>query len=73
MPTVNHLSTILPTAIPSRSWAPSSSGSTIISLKCFYDPLESIVKLIDLRELNVRWLQTQVRLVSQEPVFVMMI
>jgi len=36
----------------------------------FYDPLSGTVKLDgrDLKTLNVRWLRTQIGLVSQEPV-----
>lgn len=37
---------------------------------CFYDPLSGTIKLddIDLRGLNVKWLRSQMDLVSQEPV-----
>ena len=51
--------------------ASGSGKSTIVSLvERFYDPLEGAVRLdgVDLRELNVRWLRSQVGLVSQEPV-----
>ena len=35
----------------------------------FYDPLSGVVKLdgVDLKELNVKWLRSQIGLVSQEP------
>src|SRR5882762_205215 len=50
--------------------ASGSGKSTIISLvERFYDPLEGVVRLdgINLKELNVRWLRSQIGLVSQEP------
>lgn len=50
--------------------ASGSGKSTIISLvERFYDPLSGVVKLDgrDLRTLNVRWLRSQIGLVSQEP------
>jgi len=51
---------------------PSGSGkSTIINLiERFYDPLEGSVLLdgTDIKTLNVRWLRSQLGLVSQEPV-----
>ncbi|KAI0032067.1 P-loop containing nucleoside triphosphate hydrolase protein [Vararia minispora EC-137] len=50
--------------------ASGSGKSTVISLvERFYDPLAGAVKLDghDLRELNVKWLRTQIGLVSQEP------
>ncbi|EQC32587.1 hypothetical protein SDRG_09904 [Saprolegnia diclina VS20] len=50
---------------------PSGSGkSTIVSLvERFYDPVSGVVKLdgVDLRELNTRWLRSQIGLVGQEP------
>ncbi|OQS04216.1 ATP-binding Cassette (ABC) Superfamily [Thraustotheca clavata] len=50
---------------------PSGSGkSTIVSLvERFYDPVAGIVRLdgVDLRELNTRWLRSQIGLVGQEP------
>src|SRR5258708_3544465 len=51
--------------------ASGSGKSTIVSLiERFYDPLDGSVKLdgTDLRELNVKWLRSQIGLVSQEPV-----
>ena len=51
--------------------ASGSGKSTIVSLtERFYDPLGGSVKLdgTDLRELNVKWLRSQIGLVSQEPV-----
>ncbi|KAI0755198.1 P-loop containing nucleoside triphosphate hydrolase protein [Daedaleopsis nitida] len=50
--------------------ASGSGKSTVISLvERFYDPLAGSVKLdgVDLRELNVKWLRSQIGLVSQEP------
>ena len=50
--------------------ASGSGKSTIISLiERFYDPLSGSVKLdgVDIRDLNVKWLRSQIGLVSQEP------
>lgn len=50
--------------------ASGSGKSTIISLiERFYDPLSGSVKLdgVNIRTLNVRWLRSQIGLVSQEP------
>ncbi|KAG2008663.1 multidrug resistance protein 1 [Coprinopsis cinerea AmutBmut pab1-1] len=50
--------------------ASGSGKSTSISLiERFYDPNEGVVKLdgIDLKDLNLRWLRSQIGLVSQEP------
>ncbi|KAI5480306.1 ATP-binding cassette, subfamily B (MDR/TAP), member 1 [Pseudohyphozyma bogoriensis] len=50
--------------------ASGSGKSTIIGLiERFYDPVGGIVRLdgIDLRDLNVKWLRSQIGLVSQEP------
>ncbi|KIK16612.1 hypothetical protein PISMIDRAFT_636188 [Pisolithus microcarpus 441] len=50
----------------------SGSGKSIIIsfVERFYDPLGGAVKLdgVDLRDLNVKWLRSQIGLVSQEPV-----
>lgn len=71
VPIVKDLSITFPAGHTVALVGASGSGkSTIISLvERFYDPLEGVVKLdgVDLRELNVRWLRTQVGLVSQEP------
>ncbi|KAG2121897.1 P-loop containing nucleoside triphosphate hydrolase protein [Suillus clintonianus] len=51
--------------------ASGSGKSTIVSLtERFYDPLSGSVTLdgTDLRELNIKWLRSQIGLVSQEPV-----
>ena len=51
--------------------ASGSGKSTIVSLvERFYDPLEGQVRLdgVDLKDLNVKWLRSQIGLVSQEPV-----
>ncbi|KAJ2922300.1 hypothetical protein H1R20_g14801, partial [Candolleomyces eurysporus] len=50
--------------------ASGSGKSTIVSLvERFYDPTFGVVKLdgVDLKELNVKWLRSQIGLVSQEP------
>lgn len=48
----------------------SGKSSTISLIERFYDPLSGVVKLDgrDIRTLNVKWLRTQIGLVSQEPV-----
>ncbi|KAJ1473699.1 ATP-binding cassette superfamily [Baffinella frigidus] len=51
--------------------ASGSGKSTVVSLiERFYDPDSGVVKLdgVDIRELNVRWLRSQIGLVGQEPV-----
>jgi len=51
--------------------ASGSGKSTIVSLvERFYDPLEGQVRLdgVDLRDVNLKWLRSQIGLVSQEPV-----
>ncbi|KAF8600378.1 multidrug resistance protein 1 [Ceratobasidium sp. AG-I] len=51
--------------------ASGSGKSTIVALvERFYDPLSGSVHLdgVDLKDLNVRWLRSQIGLVSQEPV-----
>ena len=51
--------------------ASGSGKSTIVSLvERFYDPLEGQVRLdgVDLKDLNVKWLRSQIGLVSQEPI-----
>ncbi|KAF8895324.1 P-loop containing nucleoside triphosphate hydrolase protein [Infundibulicybe gibba] len=50
--------------------ASGSGKSTIVSLvERFYDPLSGSVKLdgVDLKDLNLTWLRSQIGLVSQEP------
>lgn len=50
--------------------ASGSGKSTIVSLvERFYDPTSGIVKLdgVNLKDLNVKWLRSQIGLVSQEP------
>jgi ATP-binding cassette subfamily B (MDR/TAP) protein 1 len=47
-----------------------SGKSTVIGLvERFYDPLSGVIKLdgVDLKRLNIKWLRTQIGLVSQEP------
>ncbi|KAI6167605.1 P-loop containing nucleoside triphosphate hydrolase protein [Pisolithus thermaeus] len=51
--------------------ASGSGKSTIVALvERFYDPLGGTVRLdgVDLRDLNIKWLRSQIGLVSQEPV-----
>lgn len=50
--------------------ASGSGKSTIISLiERFYDPTAGVVKLdgVDVKDLNLKWLRSQIGLVSQEP------
>lgn len=50
--------------------ASGSGKSTIVSLvERFYDPTSGVVKLdgVNLKDLNVKWLRSQIGLVSQEP------
>ncbi|KAI0073491.1 P-loop containing nucleoside triphosphate hydrolase protein [Panus rudis PR-1116 ss-1] len=71
VPIVKDLSLTFPAGKTIALVGASGSGkSTVISLvERFYDPLEGSVKLdgIDLRELNLKWLRSQIGLVSQEP------
>ncbi|KAL2818011.1 ATP-binding cassette multidrug transport protein [Aspergillus granulosus] len=50
---------------------PSGSGKSTVSglLERWYDPAEGGISLdgVDIRELNIRWLRTHVRIVQQEP------
>ncbi|TFK23399.1 multidrug resistance protein 1 [Coprinopsis marcescibilis] len=51
--------------------ASGSGKSTIVSfLERFYDPSSGVVRVdgIDIRDLNLKWLRSQIGLVSQEPV-----
>jgi ATP-binding cassette, subfamily B (MDR/TAP), member 1 len=50
--------------------ASGSGKSTMVALvERFYDPLSGVVKLdgVNMKELNVKWLRSQIGLVSQEP------
>lgn len=71
VPVVKGLSITFPAGKTAALVGASGSGkSTIVSLvERFYDPLEGSVKIDgrDIRELNVKWLRTQIGLVSQEP------
>jgi ATP-binding cassette, subfamily B (MDR/TAP), member 1 len=71
VPIVKDLSITFPAGKTVALVGASGSGkSTCISLvERFYDPLSGAVRLdgIDLRELNVKWLRSQIGLVSQEP------
>ncbi|TFK28078.1 multidrug resistance protein 1 [Coprinopsis marcescibilis] len=51
--------------------ASGSGKSTVVSLvERFYDPIDGSVKLdgIDVKDLNLKWLRSQIGLVSQEPI-----
>lgn len=69
---VRSLSISFPAGKTSALVGTSGSGkSTIIALiERFYDPLAGAVKLDgrDIKELNVKWLRSQIGLISQEPV-----
>lgn len=71
MPIVKDLSIAFPAGKTVALVGASGSGkSTIIALvERFYDPLAGAVKLdgVDIKTLNVRWLRSQIGLVSQEP------
>ncbi|KAI0059986.1 P-loop containing nucleoside triphosphate hydrolase protein [Artomyces pyxidatus] len=71
VPIVKDLSINFPAGKTAALVGASGSGkSTVIALvERFYDPLSGAVKLdgVDLRELNVKWLRSQIGLVSQEP------
>ncbi|KAH9936165.1 P-loop containing nucleoside triphosphate hydrolase protein [Fomitopsis serialis] len=71
VPIVKDLSITFPAGKTTALVGASGSGkSTTISLvERFYDPLEGVVKIdgINLRDLNLRWLRSQIGLVSQEP------
>lgn len=71
VPIVKDLSITFPAGKTVALVGASGSGkSTVISLvERFYDPLAGTVKLdgIDVKTLNVKWLRSQIGLVSQEP------
>ncbi|KAH8104691.1 P-loop containing nucleoside triphosphate hydrolase protein [Cristinia sonorae] len=71
VPIVQDLSITFPAGKTVALVGASGSGkSTVISLvERFYDPLSGTVKLDgnDLKTLNVKWLRSQIGLVSQEP------
>nr|WCD39452.1 Ste6-2 [Ganoderma boninense] len=71
VPIVKDLSITFPAGKTIALVGASGSGkSTVISLvERFYDPLAGTVKLdgVDLKALNVKWLRSQIGLVSQEP------
>jgi ATP-binding cassette subfamily B (MDR/TAP) protein 1 len=71
VPVVKNLSISFPAGKTAALVGASGSGkSTIISLvERFYDPLSGVVKLdgVDIKDLNIKWLRTQIGLVSQEP------
>lgn len=71
VPIVKDLSVVFPAGQTVALVGASGSGkSTVVSLvERFYDPLSGVVRLdgVDLKELNVKWLRSQIGLVSQEP------
>lgn len=71
VPILKDLSLKFPAGRTAALVGASGSGkSTIVSLvERFYDPLSGVVKLDghDLKTLNLKWLRTQIGLVSQEP------
>lgn len=72
VPILKSLTTVFPPYSTTALVGASGSGkSSIIALmERFYDPQSGIVKLDgrDVKTLNVKWLRTQIGLVSQEPV-----
>jgi len=68
---VKNLSLTFPAGKTTALVGASGSGkSTVISLvERFYDPLSGSVRLdgVDIRNLNLKWLRSQIGLVSQEP------
>ncbi|EIN12733.1 P-loop containing nucleoside triphosphate hydrolase protein [Punctularia strigosozonata HHB-11173 SS5] len=71
VPIVKDLNLTFPAGKTCALVGASGSGkSTCIGLiERFYDPLSGFVKLdgVDLKELNLKWLRSQIGLVSQEP------
>jgi len=72
MPVFQGLSLVMEPNTTTALVGPSGSGkSTAVSLlQRFYDPQAGAVRLngVDIRELNLSWLRTQMGLVQQEPV-----
>ena len=71
VPIVRDLSITFPAGKTTALVGASGSGkSTVVALvERFYDPLSGVIKLdgTNIRELNLKWLRTQIGLVSQEP------
>jgi ATP-binding cassette subfamily B (MDR/TAP) protein 1 len=71
VPIVKGLNITFPAGKTAALVGASGSGkSTIVALiERFYDPLSGSVKLdgVDIRDLNIKWLRSQIGLVSQEP------
>jgi ATP-binding cassette subfamily B (MDR/TAP) protein 1 len=71
VPVINDLSVNFPDGRTAALVGASGSGkSTVVALiERFYDPLSGVIKIdgINIRDLNVKWLRTQIGLVSQEP------
>jgi ATP-binding cassette subfamily B (MDR/TAP) protein 1 len=71
VPIFKDLSITFPAGRTAALVGASGSGkSTIVSLvERFYDPIAGVIKFdgVNLKEINVKWLRTQIGLVSQEP------
>jgi ATP-binding cassette, subfamily B (MDR/TAP), member 1 len=71
VPVVKDLSISFPAGKTAAIVGASGSGkSTVVALvERFYDPLSGVVKLdgVDVKALNIKWLRSQIGLVSQEP------
>lgn len=71
VPVVRGLSISFPAGKTAALVGASGSGkSTVVALvERFYDPLSGVVKLdgVDVKKFNIKWLRTQIGLVSQEP------
>jgi len=71
VPVVRDLSITFPAGKTAALVGASGSGkSTIVSLvERFYDPLEGAVKVdgVNVKDFNLKWLRSQIGLVSQEP------
>jgi ATP-binding cassette subfamily B (MDR/TAP) protein 1 len=71
VPVVKSLSLKFPAGKTAALVGASGSGkSTIVALvERFYDPINGIVMLdgVNVKDLNLRWLRSQIGLVSQEP------
>ncbi|KAI0778611.1 multidrug resistance protein 1 [Trametes elegans] len=71
VPVIQDLSLTFPAGKTTALVGASGSGkSTVVSLiERFYNPLRGAVKLdgVDVKDLNIHWLRSQIGLVSQEP------
>jgi ATP-binding cassette subfamily B (MDR/TAP) protein 1 len=71
VPILRGVDFVFPAGMTTALVGASGSGkSTVVALvERFYDPLSGSVMLdgVDIRDLNIRWLRSQIGLVSQEP------